>query len=53
MEVDDAQNTEDKRKKIHALSLAKECYSMKLDLLLIVTLVDDAIPVVLDEQTKP
>jgi hypothetical protein len=51
MEVDDAQNTEDKRKKIHALSLAKECYSMKLDLLLIVTLVDDAIPVVLYEQT--
>ena len=28
-----AANTEDKREKIHALSLAKECYSMKLDLL--------------------
>jgi predicted transcriptional regulator len=28
-----AQNTEDKREKIQALSLAKECYSMKLDLL--------------------
>jgi len=28
-----AHNTEDKREKIHALSLAKECYSMKLDLL--------------------
>jgi predicted transcriptional regulator len=27
-----AQNTEDKREKIQALSLAKECYSMKLDL---------------------
>jgi hypothetical protein len=28
-----AQNTEDKREKILALSLAKDCYSMKLDLL--------------------
>jgi hypothetical protein len=28
-----AQSTEDKREKIQALSLAKECYSMKLDLL--------------------
>jgi transposase len=28
-----AQNTEDKKRKIHALSLAKECYSMKLELL--------------------
>jgi hypothetical protein len=28
-----AANTEDKREKIQALSLAKECYSMKLDLL--------------------
>jgi hypothetical protein len=27
-----AQNTEDKREKIQALSLAKECHSMKLDL---------------------
>jgi hypothetical protein len=27
-----AANTEDKREKIQALSLAKECYSMKLDL---------------------
>src|ERR1051325_10418513 len=26
-----SQQTEDKREKIHALSLAKECYSMKLD----------------------
>src|ERR671936_727614 len=38
-----AQNTEDKREKIQALSLAKECYSMKLDLLTNVTVVDDAI----------
>jgi hypothetical protein len=28
-----SQQTEDKREKIQALSLAKECYSMKLDLL--------------------
>jgi predicted transcriptional regulator len=28
-----ANQTEDKREKIQALSLAKECYSMKLDLL--------------------
>jgi hypothetical protein len=34
---------EDKREKIQALSLAKECYSMKLDLLTNVTVVDDAI----------
>jgi predicted transcriptional regulator len=38
-----AQNTEDKRERIHALSLAKECYSMKLDLLTNATVVDDAI----------
>jgi hypothetical protein len=38
-----AYNTEDKREKIQALSLAKECYSMKLDLLTNATVVDDAI----------
>src|SRR5919199_218516 len=38
-----AQHTEDKREKIQALSLAKECYSMKLDLLTNATVVDDAI----------
>jgi Trp operon repressor len=38
-----AQNTEDKREKIQALSSAKECYSMKLDLLTNATVVDDAI----------
>jgi hypothetical protein len=38
-----AQNTEEKREKIQALSLAKECYSMKLDLLTNATVVDDAI----------
>ena len=38
-----AANIEDKREKIQALSLAKECYSMKLDLLTNATVVDDAI----------
>ena len=38
-----AQNTEDKREKIQVLSLAKECYSKKLDLLTNATVVDDAI----------
>ena len=38
-----SQDTEDKREKIQALSLAKECYSMKLDLLTNATVVDDAI----------
>jgi predicted transcriptional regulator len=36
-------NTEDRREKIEALSLVKECYSMKLDLLTNATVVDDAI----------
>jgi predicted transcriptional regulator len=38
-----SQNTGNKREKIHALSLAKECYSMKLELLTNATVVDDAI----------
>src|SRR5919199_4476595 len=38
-----AQNTEDKREKLQALSLAKDCYSMKLDLLTNAAVVDDAI----------
>jgi Trp operon repressor len=38
-----AANTEDKREKIQALSLAKDCYSMKLDLLTNATVVDYAI----------
>jgi hypothetical protein len=37
-----SQQTEDRREKIQALSLAKECYSMKLDLLTNATVVDDA-----------
>jgi hypothetical protein len=38
-----AANTKDNKEKIHALSLAKDCYSMKLDLLTNATVVDDAI----------
>src|ERR687884_1047783 len=38
-----AYNSEDKREKIQALSLAKDCYSMRLDLLTNATVVDDAI----------
>ena len=38
-----AANTEDKREKIQALSLAKDCYGMKLDLLTNATVVSDAI----------
>jgi hypothetical protein len=38
-----SQQAEDKREKIQALSLAKECYSMKLDLLTNATVVKDAI----------
>jgi hypothetical protein len=40
---DTSQQTEDKREKTQALSLAKECYSMRLDLLTNATVVDDAI----------
>jgi hypothetical protein len=47
-----AQNTEDKREKIQALSLAKECYSMKLDLLTNATVVDDAIRFVSSGKSK-
>jgi hypothetical protein len=38
-----AANTENEREKLQALSLAKECYSMKLDLLTNATVVNDAI----------
>jgi hypothetical protein len=38
-----AERTEDTREKIQALSLAKECYGMKLELLTNATVVDDAI----------
>jgi hypothetical protein len=43
-----ANQTEDKREKLQALSLAKECHSMKLDLLTNATVVDDAIRFVSD-----
>ena len=38
-----SQQTPDRREKIQALSLAKECYGMKLDLLTNATVVDDAL----------
>jgi len=38
-----SQQTEDRREKIQALSLAKDCYSMNLDLLTNATVADDAI----------
>src|SRR5436190_12383177 len=48
-----AQSTEDKREKIHALSLAKESYSMKLDLLTNATVVEDAIRFVSERSNEP
>jgi hypothetical protein len=47
-----AQSTEDKREKIQALPLAKDCYSMKLELLTNATVVDDANRFVLSQQSK-
>ena len=47
-----SKSTEDKREKIQALSLAKDCYSMNLDLLTNATVVDDAIRFVLYQQSK-
>lgn len=38
-----AERTQDTREKIHALSLAKDCYGMKLELLTNASVVDDAI----------
>jgi hypothetical protein len=45
-------NTEDKREKIQALSLAKECYSMKLELLTNATVVDDEIRFVAEKSSS-
>jgi hypothetical protein len=45
-----SQQTEDRREKIQALSLAKECYSMKLDLITNATVVDDAIKFVSESE---
>jgi predicted transcriptional regulator len=48
-----ATTTADKREEIQALSLAKECYSMKLDMMLTnATVVDDAIRFVVSESEK-
>lgn len=47
-----SQETEDNREKIQALSLAKEYYSMKLDLLTNATVVDDAIRFNQESQNK-
>src|SRR3954454_24410486 len=47
-----AQNTDYKREKIQALSLAKDCYSMKLDLLTNATVIDDTIRFVSSNKTK-
>jgi predicted transcriptional regulator len=47
-----SQQMEDKREKIQALSLAKECYSMKLELLTNATVVDDAIRFVSSKKSK-
>jgi hypothetical protein len=47
-----SQQAEDRREKIYALSLAKECYSMKLNLLTNATVVDDAIKFVASEKSK-
>jgi hypothetical protein len=44
--------TQDNKEKIQALSLAKECYSMKLDLLTNATVVDDAIRFVFSQQQQ-
>ena len=40
---DIAHNSEDNKEKIQVLSLAKECYSMKLDLLTNASIADDAV----------
>src|ERR671931_760088 len=47
-----AHDTEDKREKIQALSLAKDCYSMKMDLLTNATVVEDAIRFVSDRSKE-
>jgi len=49
---DTAHNTEDRREKMQALSLAKECYSMKMDLLTNASVVDDAIRFVYEKSKE-
>jgi hypothetical protein len=47
-----SQSTGEKGEKLQALSLSKECYSMKLDLLTNATVVDDAIRFVSSNKSK-
>jgi DNA-binding transcriptional regulator LsrR (DeoR family) len=47
-----SEQIEDKRTKIQALSLAKECYNMKLELLTHSTVVDDAMRFVSQHQSN-
>jgi predicted transcriptional regulator len=47
-----SQQTEDNREKIQALSLAKDCYSMKLDLLTNATVVDDAVRFIISSSSS-
>jgi len=47
-----SQQTDESREKIQALSLAKECYSMKLKLLTDTTVVDDSIKFVSSDRKK-
>ncbi len=47
-----AANIVKEREKIQALSLVKECYSMKLDLITNTTVVDDAIRFVFQKSTE-
>jgi hypothetical protein len=47
-----SQHTEDKREKIQALSLAKDCYTIKLDLLTNVTVIDAAIRFISSSKSK-
>src|SRR5215218_5702291 len=47
---DTSRSTEDKREKMQALSLAKECYSMKLDLLTNVGVIREAMRFITDKK---
>lgn len=47
-----ASNAKNKREKIQTLSLAKDCYGMKLELLTHATVMDDAIRFVSEKQQQ-
>ena len=49
-EACDSVNSKDGKDKLHALSLAKDCYSMKLELLTNATIVEDALKFVENNQ---